>query len=92
MKAAAGGMASLPADVLRRIVLMKQGTEVCSISLGQRSLLFPRRLRVDLLLGSPSLLLLTNYPTFCQQKNPRCCLSSDFLLAALLEKNSALSL
>ena len=62
MKAAAGGMASLPADVLRRIVLMKQGTEVCSISLGQRSLLFPRRLRVDLLLGSPSLLLLTNYP------------------------------
>ena len=67
MKAAAGGMASLPADVLRRIVLMKQGTEVCSISLGQRSLLFPRRLRVDLLLGSPSLLLLSNYPTFCQQ-------------------------
>ena len=39
---------------------------------------FPRRLRVDLFPGSPSLLLLSNYPTFCQQKNPRRCLSSDF--------------
>ena len=84
MKAAAGGMAPLPADVLRRIVLMKQGTEVCSISLGQRSLLFPRRLRVDLLLGSPSLLLLSNYPTFCQQKKSEALFPLGFFVGSVV--------
>ena len=42
-KVAAGGIAPLSADVFRRVVLIKQGkqgTEVCSISLGQRFLLF----------------------------------------------------
>ena len=61
-----------------------RGRRFCSTSLDQRPFLFPRRPQADLLLGSPSLLLLTNYPGLLSTKKSEVLFVLGFFIGSVV--------